>query len=235
MRERPQATNAARPVARRATFSVDVVLLTPRGKQLAVLLIRADEAHTRERWWVPHDEPRIDESMIDAARRIATEAAAVEPTWLEQVGAFGDGRRHPTETDLSVGYVGVIPQGSSLPTTEESGWFPLSDVPTITPRQRALVDGALETIRLRLDQAPIAFRLLPPTFTLSELQQTYELLLGRRLHKASFRRALQAAWLVEPTDEWRSEGRGRPAQLFRYAPRRRRNQRRGVRFDLLSG
>ena len=234
MRERPQAT-AARPVPRRATFSVDVVLLTPRGKQLAVLLIRADEARTRERWWVPHDEPRTDESMVDAARRIATEAAAVEPTWLEQVGAFGDGRRHPTETDLSVAYVGVIPQGSSLPTTEESGWFPLADVPTITPRQRALMDAALETIRLRLDQAPIAFRLLPPTFTLSELQQTYELLLGRRLHKASFRRALQAAWLVEPTDEWRSEGRGRPAQLFRYAPRRRRNQRRGVRFDLLSG
>ena len=105
----------------------------------------------------------------------------------------------------------------------------------MTPRQRALLDAALETIRVRLDQAPIAFRLLPPTFTLSELQQTYELLLGRRLHKASFRRALQAAWLVEPTDEWRSEGRGRPAQLFRYAPRRRRNQRRGVRFDLLAG
>jgi 8-oxo-dGTP diphosphatase len=173
--------------------------------------------------------------MIDAARRIATEAAQIEPTWLEQVGAFGDGRRHPTETDLSVAYVGVVPQGSSLPTTDESGWFTLADVPTITPRQRVVVDAALETIRLRLDQAPIAFRLLPATFTLSELQQTYELLLGRRLHKASFRRALQAAWLVEPTDEWRSEGRGRPAQLFRYAPRRRRNQRRGVRFDLLSG
>ena len=234
MRERPQAT-AARPGPRRATFSVDVVLLTPRGKQLAVLLIRADEARTRERWWVPHDEPRIDESMIDAARRIATEAAQIEPTWLEQVGAFGDGRRHPTETDLSVAYVGVVPQGGSVPMTDESGWFPLADVPTITPRQRAVVDAALETIRLRLDQAPIAFRLLPATFTLSELQQTYELLLGRRLHKASFRRALQAAWLVEPTDEWRSEGRGRPAQLFRYAPRRRRNQRRGVRFDLLSG
>jgi 8-oxo-dGTP diphosphatase len=168
--------------------------------------------------------------MIDAARRIATEAAEVEPTWLEQVGAFGDGRRHPTETDLSVAYVGVVPQGSPLAATEESGWFALADVPTITPRQRAVVDAALETIRLRLDQAPIAFRLLPPTFTLSELQQTYELLLGRRLHKASFRRALQAAWLVEPTDEWRSEGRGRPAQLFRYAPKKRRGGRRGVRF-----
>jgi 8-oxo-dGTP diphosphatase len=173
--------------------------------------------------------------MIETARRIATDAAEFEPTWLEQVGAFGDGRRHPSDTELSVGYVGVVPQGTPLPADGERSWFALSDVPALSPRQRTLLDAALETIRLRLDQAPIAFRLLPPTFTLSELQQTYELLLGRRLHKASFRRALQAAWLVEPTDEWRSEGRGRPAQLFRYAPRRRRNQRRGVRFDLLAG
>src|SRR5258708_31130764 len=85
----------------------------------------------------------------------------------------------------------------------------------------------------RLDQAPKAFRLLPPTFKLSELQQTYELLLGKRLHKASFRRALQGAWLVEPTEEWRSEGRGRPAQLFRYAPKKRRRPHRGIRFDFL--
>jgi 8-oxo-dGTP diphosphatase len=200
-----------------------------------VLLIRADESRTRERWWVPYDEPQADEAMIDAARRIAIDAARVEPTWLEQVGAFGDGRRHPTETDLSVAFVGLVPQGTTLAGNGESGWFALADVPTLTPRQRVILDAALETIRLRLDQAPIAFRLLPPTFTLSELQQTYELLLVRRLHKASFRRALQAAWLVEPTDEWRSEGRGRPAQLFRYAPRRRRSQRRGVRFDLLTG
>jgi 8-oxo-dGTP diphosphatase len=234
MRERPQAT-AARPGQRRATFSVDVVLVTPRGKQLAVLLIRADETRMRERWCVPYVEPDVDESMLDTAKRVASEAAHVDPTWLEQVGAFGDGRRHPAETDLSVAYIGVVPQGTSLPADSELAWFALSDVPALAPRQRALLDAALETIRLRLDQAPIAFRLLPPTFTLSELQQTYELLLGRRLHKASFRRALQAAWLVEPTDEWRSEGRGRPAQLFRYAPRRRRSQRRGVRFDLLAG
>ena len=173
--------------------------------------------------------------MTDAARRIAMEAVDIEPAWLEQVGAFGDGRRHPAESDLTVGYVGVVPQGTPLRAGDGSGWFALADVPVLAPRQRVLLDAALETVRLRLDQAPIAFRLLPPTFTLSDLQQTYELLLGRRLHKASFRRALQAAWLVEPTDEWRSEGRGRPAQLFRYAPRRRRNQRRGVRFDLLAG
>ena len=96
-----------------------------------------------------------------------------------------------------------------------------------------MVDAAMEEVRRRIDQSPLAFRLLPTAFTLSELQGVYELLLGRPLHKASFRRALQAAFLVEPTEEWRSEGRGRPAQLYRYAPRRRRGSRRGVRFDLI--
>ena len=99
--------------------------------------------------------------------------------------------------------------------------------------QRDEMDAALNALRARVDQQPIAFRLLPATFTLSELQRVYEMLLGRKLHKASFRRALHAASLVEATDEWRSEGRGRPAQLFRYAPPRRRRARRGVRFDAL--
>jgi hypothetical protein len=100
-------------------------------------------------------------------------------------------------------------------------------------RQREEIDASVAAMRARVDQQPIAFRLLSPAFTLSELQAVYELLLGRRLHKASFRRSLHAAAIVEATDEWRSEGRGRPAQLFRYAPPRRRRQRRGVRFDLL--
>jgi 8-oxo-dGTP diphosphatase len=113
-------------------------------------------------------------------------------------------------------------------------WFPLADVPQLAPRQRVVLDSAVTTIRGRMDQSPVAFRLLPQMFTLTELQQMYELLLGKRLHKASFRRALQAAWLVEPSDEWRSEGRGRPAQLYKYAPRKRRPAQRGIRLDLLS-
>jgi 8-oxo-dGTP diphosphatase len=233
MRERPSATAAKAP-ARRAIFSVDIVLVTPRGKQLALLLGRNDDARARERWCLPFDGQRGDESLEATARRVARVMTASEPAWLDQIGAFADGRRHPSEAELSVAFVGVIAQGTVPPTGGESAWFALSEVPALAPRQRAMVDAALELIRVRLDQSPIAFRLLPPTFTLSELQQTYELLLARKLHKASFRRALQAAWLVEPTDEWRSEGRGRPAQLFRYAPRRRRNLRRGVRFDLLT-
>jgi 8-oxo-dGTP diphosphatase len=154
------------------------------------------------------------------------------PIWTEQIGAFGDAKRHPSDAEISVAYVGLVPHQTASPNAGYT-WFPMRDLPPLSPRQRAIVEAATRTIQSRLDQAPIAFRLLPSTFTLSELQQMYELLLGKRLHKASFRRALQGAWLVEPTDEWRSEGRGRPAQLFRYAPKKRRRPHRGVRFDFL--
>lgn len=203
--------------------------LTPREGQLSVLLEPRTEG--RERWALPWEAPRGDDRLDDVAQRIARRSTGVAPAWMTQVGAFSDGR-HQSEADLSVAYVALVPMGVEEP-GEGAEWFPVGDLPVIGERQEAMVDGAVTVVRDRLDLYPVAFKLLPSAFTLSELQQMYELLLGRRLHKASFRRALQAAWLVEPTDEWRSEGRGRPAQLYRYAPKRRRRGRRGVRFDLL--
>ena len=217
---------------RRPTVTIDVVLLTAVGGQLAVLLCRAPEG--REKWMLPWDAQRPAETMEAAASRIARTASVGEPAWLEQVGVVGDGKRHPSDSEISVGFAGLIPMGTPSPVGGVYAWFPLADVPQLAPRQRAILDGAVGAIRSRMDQTPVAFRLLPQMFTLTELQQMYELLLGKRLHKASFRRALQAAWLVEPTDEWRSEGRGRPAQLYKYAPRKRRPAQRGIRLDLLS-
>ena len=141
-------------------------------------------------------------------------------TWIEQVGAFADGRRHPSDEPLSIAFVAVIPANVASTTRGEAAWFGVTEPPTLSPRQRAMLDSALELMRTRMDYAPIAFRLLPPMFTLSELQQMYELLLGKRLHKASFRRALQAAYLVEPTT-LSKQGRGRRA-VFSPPPLKRR-------------
>ena len=217
---------------RRPSSTIDVVLLTAVGSQLAVLLCRAPEG--REKWVLPWDALRPSEAMEATAGRVARAASVGEPAWLEQVGAFGDAKRHPSESEISVAYAGLVAMGTPSPVGGVYAWFTLSDVPQLAPRQRLILDGAVAMIRGRMDQSPVAFRLLPQMFTLTELQQMYELLLGKRLHKASFRRALQAAWLVEPTDEWRSEGRGRPAQLYRYSPRKRRPAQRGIRLDLLS-
>ena len=216
--------------SRTSSFSVDVVLVTATRNELAVLLAR--NSSDRERWSLPWRSPQAGESLEIAAIRAVQEALGETPKWMEQIGAFGDGKRHPSESDVSVAYLGLVPHETASPRAGYT-WFQVADLPPLSPRQRAMVESAAKTIQSRLDQAPVAFRLLPNTFTLSELQQMYELLMGKRLHKASFRRALQAAWLVEPTDEWRSEGRGRPAQLFRYLPKKKRRPHRGVRFDFL--
>lgn len=181
--------------------------------------------------------------MESAAVRVARDAIGTAPAWVGQIGAYdGAPRSAAAAPELAVAYVALVPLGADAPPAPPAGrgsvgrsaeWIPLTGIPALAPPQERMIEGALTAVRDRLDVAPVAFRLLPTTFTLSELQQIYELLLGRRLHKASFRRALQAAALVEATDEWRSEGRGRPAQLYRYAPRRRRRGRRGVRFDLV--
>jgi 8-oxo-dGTP diphosphatase len=216
--------------SRTSPYSVDIVLVTAMGNELAILLTRGSTE--RERWSLPWRTPQAGETLENGAIRAAQDALGDPPIWMEQIGAFGDSKRHPSDSEISVASVGLVPHETASPGTGYT-WFPMRDLPPLSPRQRAIVEAAMRTMQGRLDQAPIAFRLLPATFTLSDLQQMYELLLGKRLHKASFRRALQAALLVEPTDEWRSEGRGRPAQLFRYAPKKRRRPHRGVRFDFL--
>ena len=230
MRDRPVVL--LKPAVRRTTLAVDVVVLSPRVDALAVLLVRAPSS-ARERWSLPWDAPQAGEGLEDAAARITRVVLGAAPAFFEQVGTLSDGRRHPGDAEVSVGIAALSPAGVGQPIMDAE-WFPLASLPAIAPRHRTIVDHAAAVVRQRVDQSPLAFRLLPPAFTLSDLQGVYELLLGRRLHKASFRRALQASYLVEPMDEWHSEGRGRPAQLFRYAPKKRRGVRRGVRFDLFT-
>lgn len=227
----PNRSVAARANGRGVSLRVATVLLTLGERSLNVLLLRPPAATLRDRWTLPVGTVRKGETVDDVALRIARDAIGVPPSHLEQAGALGGAGRGSQEPAITLAYVGLVPGGTPAPAG--SAWTPLADAALLAPRHRDQIDRSVSAIRARIDQQPIAFRLLPEVFTLSELQAVYEMLLGQRLHKASFRRSLHAAAIVEATDEWRSEGRGRPAQLFRYAPPRRRRQRRGVRFDRL--
>ena len=222
-------TAALQRGAASASPSVDLALLAPREGALHVLVDKGE----RGAMTLPWVRPRVGEALATAARGLAKRTAGVEPGWMEQLQAFGDPLKHPGAADVSIAYVGVLSgHAADGRIASRASWLPVVQA-GLGGRQAAILEAAITALRTRLDYAPIAFKLLPSTFTLSELQGMYELLLGWALHKASFRRSLQAAYLVEPTDEWRSEGRGRPAQLYRFAPRKRRQGRRGIRFDIL--
>ncbi len=177
--------------------------------------------------------PLGDGSLGGAATALVRAGTGRAPTWIAQSATIAENPGRPGGAMASVVYAGVVPRGTGA--SEGHRWIPVpAPLPgALAARDAQAVERAVATIRDRLDLDPVAFHLLPPEFTLTELQEVYELLLGRRLHKASFRRALAGATLVEPIRDWRSEGRGRPAQLHRFAPRRRRGVRRPVRFELI--
>src|SRR5688500_14847985 len=78
---------SARPATRTITAAVDVVLLTPRDGSLAALLLRTADPRARERWLLPWDAPRLDESPEDAGQRVARSVLGAPPAALDQIGA----------------------------------------------------------------------------------------------------------------------------------------------------
>ncbi|MEX2180568.1 MAG: hypothetical protein WD771_00865 [Gemmatimonadaceae bacterium] len=212
----------------RFATAIDLICFTVVGGALAVLGAGAGRGG---RSALPWRLLGAGEGLDTVAARLARTTLGRAPGWRTQLGASSDTSRHPSLAPLSVGYVAVVPAGTDAPPGHL--WHRLPAAGAFGTRQQRGMVAAIATLRDRMDVEPIAFRLLPAAFTLGELQALYELLLGRRLHKASFRRALQGAFLVEPLEEWRTEGRGRPAQLYRYAPRRQRGSR-PVRFALLA-
>jgi hypothetical protein len=81
---------------------------------------------------------------------------------------------------------------------------------------RRILATAMSRVRAKIKYRPVIFELMPPEFTLFELQKTVEAILGPHLHKQNFRRLVESAGLVEPTGEVKSQTGGRPAKLFRF-------------------
>ncbi|URJ45359.1 NUDIX domain-containing protein [Paenibacillus polymyxa] len=82
-----------------------------------------------------------------------------------------------------------------------------------------IITYGIERLRSKIEYTDIAFHLMPALFTLSELQQVYEIILGKELLAAAFRRKI--ADLVEETNEYRKAAGHRPSKLYRFKPRSR--------------
>src|ERR1700737_879571 len=98
---------------RTSPCSIDVVLVTAMGNELAILLTRGSTE--RERWALPWRAPQTGESLEAAAVGGAEDALGERPIWTEQMGAFGDAKRHPSDSEISVAFVGLVPNETASP------------------------------------------------------------------------------------------------------------------------
>jgi 8-oxo-dGTP diphosphatase len=170
-------------------------------------------------WAIPGGFVRIDESLEDAAQRELEEETGVHDVYLEQLYTFGDRGRDPRGRVVTVAYFALVPTDVVQPhaghDASDARWWSVYDLPPLAFDHADILTYALQRLRYKLEYTAVGFELLPGTFTLSELQSAYEIILGEELDKRNFRRKILSADVIEATGEYRT-GEGRPAKLYRF-------------------
>lgn len=221
----------------RAALTVDCVVFGFDGGDLQVLLIRRGLQPFKGKWALPGGFVRVEETLDDAARRELLEETGLREVFLEQLYTFGSVKRDPRERVVSVAYYALTKPAdhTTAASTDaaEAKWFPVSAVPTLAFDHADILSTALTRLRGKLTYQPIGFELLPPKFTLTQLQRLYEAVLGEGIDKRNFRKKVLSFDLLIPLQEKLREGAHRPAQLFRFDPvKYDRLQKKGFLFEI---
>ncbi|MHA3772921.1 NUDIX hydrolase [Verrucomicrobiota bacterium sgz303538] len=221
----------------RAALTVDCVVFGFDDGELKVLLIRRGLKPFKGQWALPGGFVRLDETLDDAARRELMEETGLKNVYLEQLYTFGAIDRDPRERVVSVAYYALVKSAehpaAGATDASEAGWFPVADLPTLAFDHREILKTALERLRGKVRYEPIGFELLPPKFTLSQLQHLYEAVLQTEVDKRNFRKKILSMELLVPLDEQVRTGAHRPAQLFRFDTRKYQAlKKRGFNFEL---
>lgn len=221
----------------RAALTVDCAVfgLAPDGGGLEVLLIRRALAPFKDKWALPGGFVRVEETLDEAARRELEEETGLKEVFLEQLYTFGAVKRDPRERVVSVAYFALVKPSAITADTDaaEARWFPVSEVPALAFDHAHILATALNRLRGKLSYQPIGFELLPPKFTLTQLQRLYEAVLGEPLDKRNFRKKALSFDLLIPLKETHRDGAHRPAQLFRFDPvKYERLKKKGFLFEI---
>ncbi len=159
----------------------------------------------------------------NASARTLAETTGLAPSYLEQLYAFGAVNRSPTRV-VSIVYWALLRQDdvtaqsaahrASGAAPENVKWFDVDELPQLAFDHTEIVEYALWRLRNKVGYSRVAQGFLPAEFTLAELREAYEAILDRTLDPANFRRQVEAAGNLLPTDRFRT-GSHRPARLYR--------------------
>lgn len=200
-------------------ITTNVVVFTLRDDELKLLLLRRGSEPFKGVWSLPGGRLAPDEDLDASAMRTLEEGTGVSGVYLEQLYTFGAPERDPRRRAIAVCYFALVPserlQLRAALNAEGVGWFSLAELPELAFDHAEMVEVARQRLEAKLAYSTIALQFMPAKFTLSELQQVYEIILDERLDKRNFRKRILALGQVDETPEVRRNGSHRPARLYR--------------------
>ena len=198
--------------------ATDMVIFTIHNQQLELLLIRRTDEPYSNCWALPGGFVEIEEDLEACALRELEEETGITGVYLEQLYTFGTPNRDPRERVISVAYYAVVPPDRislrAASDASEVAWIEVGRLPPLAFDHTEIVAMAHQRLTAKLNYSTIALQFMPENFTLSELQQVYESILGERLDKRNFRKRLMALDCIKDTGNSRLNGNHRPARLY---------------------
>ncbi|MEO8458567.1 MAG: NUDIX domain-containing protein [Chloroflexota bacterium] len=199
--------------------AVLVVILTVENGELQVLLIKRSAEPYKDMYSLPGGRLEGD-SLLDAATRRLEIETGVKDVFLEQLYTFSD---LDDGGAVAVAYWALVDRESTTLAQRaewQPAWCKTAELPQLAFHNDTVIEYALTRLRNKLAYSNVAYSLLPKEFSLSQLQQTYEAILLRPLDKRNFRKRIVSLDVLEETGRSASEGRHRPAKLYRFRERR---------------
>lgn len=211
----------APPVLQNVKVAVDNCIFTVVDGRLQVLLIQMRKKPFQGMWALPGGLIDEGDSLRAAAARILKEQTGVEGLYLEQLYTFDGRTRDPEGRVVSVAYYSLVPPvGLALRTTlkyEAVRFWDCNDHPReLAYDHEAILGYAQARLQAKVQYTNVMWSLLPPRFTLRELQTAYEAVLNRRLDKRNFRKKILSLGLLRASGQKSKGGRHRPAMLYQF-------------------
>jgi len=161
-----------------------------------------------------------DESVDEAALRQLQKETQVGNVYLEQLYTFGELKRDPRGRVITVAYYALVNEDRFRVSSRLNGGgthlFPVRRIPALAFDHQKIIRYALERLRHKVNYTTVCFQLLPEKFTLSELQQAYEVILDQELDKRNFRKKMIQLNILKRTGEKKKGGPQRPAELYSF-------------------
>ena len=199
--------------------SVDCIIFGFDEGELRVLIGRRQMDPGRGEWSLYGGFVRHDESIDEAANRVLAELTGLNKLFMRQVGAFGNVDRDPGERVISIAYyvlINVKDYDDELRRQHGVEWVNIDNVPTMYSDHNKMIIKARKMMQEKVSREPVGFRLLPPLFTLTQLQHLYEAINGEEMDKRNFRKRIKEMDFIEKTELIDKTSSKRGAFLYRF-------------------